>query len=164
MDGQREPALWQTAEPGDEWTPAFCLGGAGTPPWKQMKKSRLPKAIERPVTASLIWRGHTVRTRWDVRVQNLAHTLCRNEIEGQAVTRQPEQGFCSTEEENLFVFDCGKTSYTSVTVEVGRLTGNVRIELFYDIAFEGRPATHSAFPFPATTRFCKRSGKHPALR
>ncbi len=34
VDGQREPALWQTAEPGDEWTPAFCLGGAGTPPWK----------------------------------------------------------------------------------------------------------------------------------
>jgi len=135
FDANKEPAGWQTLPLDDTWKPVFCLGGPGTPPWKTLVPSLTRKNVRRPVQPRLIWRGQTSREVADVRLVNLA-----------AAFQTQEASFTTpSQDENLFVYDFGKTCFVSIGLQVSRWSAGQRLELYYDITWKGTPSASRGF-------------------
>jgi len=149
VDGAREPHNWKTAAVQDGWANAFCLGGAGTPPWKHLAPAITRSNIETPCTPHLCWQGVAGREVLDVRLHNLAQAFENQLVTGDAVDGAEAGEICTADgavnEANVFVFDFGQTRSIRPGVVVTELAGDVRLEFFYHLALQERPHTMLGF-------------------
>ncbi len=148
VDGAREPRDWRTTEALDGWANAFCLGGAGTPPWKRLVPAITSKNVETPFTPRLCWQGAAGREVLDVRLHNLAQAFEAQPVTGAAVDGAAAGEIRAADGANVFVFDFGQTRYIRPGVEVTGLAGDVRLEFFYHLALQERPHTMLGFGHP----------------
>ncbi len=143
--GADEPDEWKTAEPLGGWAAAFCLGGAGTPPWKLLEPGRTQRSLETPCTPQPCWRGKTGREMPDVRYTNLAQTFEAQPVIGARCTREELSDSLDSTEDNVYVFDFDKTRYVRPGVEIVSQSGDVRLEFYYDLSLQERPHTMMGF-------------------
>lgn len=156
VDGAREPHNWRTAAVQDGWANAFCLGSAGTPPWKHLAPAITRKNVETPFTPRLCWQGAGGREVLDVRLHNLAQAFETQPVAGAAVDRTANRApisaaageICAEDGANVFVFDFGQTRYIRPGVTVSGLAGAVRLEFYYHLALQERPHTMLGFGHP----------------
>lgn len=163
VDGASEPRNWKTAAAQDGWANAFCLGGAGTPPWKHLVPSITRNNIETPFTPRLCWQGAAAQDVLDARVHNLAQAFTTQSVTGVAFDGGEAGAICATEGANVFVFDFGQTRYIRPGVEVTELAGAVRLEFFYHLALPERPQTMLGFGH-AREGFCDSFTPHDENR
>ncbi len=147
--GELEPPKWKTALPleSEGWRPAWYLGPVGTPPWKTLRQRPIPLLEEvRVADVPLVWRGRASRELADVRA-NLARLFNEAPVEGRPVQGY-DQPWITSGEENVFVFDYGKTRLIRPALQLRQVKGPVRLELYYDLALGERPTAMRGFHTP----------------
>ena len=144
LDRRREPRDWRTSPAGKGWAEAFCLGPAGTPPWTETIPRPLPMLEEKPFSPTLVWRGKSDR-RITGAAANLAVRFNREPVDGAAVSPPALDHWCTNDTDNVFVFDFGKTRRVRPGAELAAVSGNTRIEFYYDIKMAGRPTALAGF-------------------
>ncbi|AHF94936.1 hypothetical protein OPIT5_30155 [Opitutaceae bacterium TAV5] len=143
-----EPENWLTAKDdtldSDKWRPARLLGGAGTPPWDFLRERPVPLLAVEHLHARHVWSGQ------DDRGMEPGGNLCHRFPERMRNASRVEQTWdgispLENREVNLWVFDLGKTRPLRAGIRVVDVSGNVRLEFFYDLAFDGKPSVMSGF-------------------
>ena len=138
------PKDWLINTPKDGWQDSFCFGSVGTPPWKKMILRPVPLLDEQMIVPSLVWKGKGSTEVHDLS-KNLAALFNAETIIGQPTSNVWGGELLENESENIFVFDFGRTRRIRPGVEIAELSGNIRVEFYYDLKIEERPTAFLGF-------------------
>lgn len=130
-DSRKAPTDWKIVTP-EHWQNAFVLGGIGTPPWKELSPRSIPLLTETEIQGKSVWQGTGSREiieNGNIAISFENDTLCNSD----------------KEEYNVYTFDFGKTRYIRPGISCEELSGDVRIEFYYSLEFNGAPSVDRAF-------------------
>ncbi|MCE5272514.1 hypothetical protein LLH00_14640 [bacterium] len=143
FDSDREAPDWRTAPPSEGWTEALYLGSAGLPPWTGLRRKPIPDLLENALVPALVWSGHGSPERRED-TASLAASFNAEKLTGKIESR-PATDWIEATPGSVFTFDVGRTRLVRPGLEVRQGSGPLRLELYYDIRFEGRPSGFDGF-------------------
>ncbi len=158
FDVDREATDWRTAPPAEGWTEALYLGSAGLPPWTGLKKKPVPDLEENVIAPRLVWSGTGSPERRED-TATLAVSFNTEDLSGKAENR-PAVEWIEAAPGSVFTFDVGRTRLVRPGLEVSQVSGPLRLELYYDIKFEGRPSGFDGFGGSFLDTLSLSSGEH----
>lgn len=138
-----EPANWRKELPSEGWAGAWCLGPIGTPPWKNMMKRTTSLLQEKVFRAPMVWKGEASR---DIAApyENLAVLFNKENIHGCYINDDIDE-YHNNKNENVFVFDFGKTRFIRPGIDIVDASGKLRIELYYSLELSDKPYAMRGF-------------------
>jgi hypothetical protein len=138
-----ESKNWRTELPYEGWTEAWSMGPIGTPPWKNMIKRTTSLLQENVFRAPIVWKGIASREIAGMDV-NLAISFNEEDIHGYFFNDNLDE-YYDNNNENVFVFDFGKTRLIRPGIDVVNASGELRIELFYSLELTVKPSAMRGF-------------------
>ena len=139
-----EPLNWRMSTPDEKWKNANLLGPIDMPPWLKLEKRPVPVPLENKFIPDLVWQGRGSRKIISLE-ENFARRFNAEKLTGKNITPVPAEKTFTNKKDNVFCFDFGKTRFIRPKIIITKVSGSVRVELYYDIQLEGTPKASLGF-------------------